>query len=118
PLAPQSDADRLRRSFLADGLLKAAISLPDGAFPYRPGYRTAVWVLTRTPEAERRGVMLLADVSARSLTARTLDALVEDAHIFRAAGWREDRRHTPRHGVILPVKVLNDRPGTAFTPQH
>ncbi|MFF4128336.1 hypothetical protein ACFYYP_32840 [Microbispora rosea] len=118
PLTPQSDADRLRRSFLADGLLKAAISLPDGAFPYRPGYRTAVWVLTRTPERERHGLALLADVSAQSLTEQALEALVEDVHIFRAAGWQEDRRHTPRHGVILPVKVLDDRPGTAFTPQH
>ncbi|WP_055481181.1 SAM-dependent DNA methyltransferase [Sphaerimonospora mesophila] len=118
PLAPQSDADRLRRSFLTDGLLKATISLPDGAFPYRPGYRTAVWVLSRTPEAERRGMVLLADLSARTLTQQTLDALVEDVHIFRSAGWREDSRHTPRHGVILPIKVLDSRPGTAFTPQH
>ncbi|WP_432923537.1 hypothetical protein ACQPZZ_26835 [Microbispora sp. CA-135349] len=118
PLTPQSDADRLRRSFLADGLLKAAVSLPDGAIPYRPGYRTAVWVLARTPEKERHGLVLLADLSAQSLTEQVLDALVEDVHIFRSAGWQEDRRHTPRHAVILPAKVLDDRPGTAFTPQH
>ncbi|MEU6411302.1 hypothetical protein [Microbispora sp. NPDC046933] len=118
PLAPQSDADRLRRSFLADGLLKAAVSLPDGAFRYRPGYRTAVWVLSRTPESERHGLILLADLSAQPLAEQTLDALVEDLHIFRAASWREDHRHTPRHAVILPAKVLDDRPGAAFTPQH
>lgn len=118
PLPPLSEADRLRRSFLAQDLLKAAISLPDGAYPYRPGYRTAVWVLARTPEAQRRGVILLVDLSGRPLDKRTLDALVEDVDIFRAAGWRADPRHAPRHGVIIPAKVLDNRPGTAFTPQH
>ncbi|MFG1866198.1 hypothetical protein [Microbispora bryophytorum] len=118
PLPPHGDADRLRRSFLTEGLLKTAVSLPEGAFPYRPGYRTAIWVLTRTPERERHGLVLLADLSARSLTEQALDALVEDVHIFRSAGWQDDRRHTPRHAVILPAKVLDDRPGTAFTPQH
>ncbi|WP_307827369.1 hypothetical protein [Planomonospora sp. ID82291] len=118
PLPAQGDADRLRRSFLTGGLLKAAIGLPDGAFPYRPGHRTAVWVLSRTPEAEQRGLVLLTDLSARPLDGRTLDALVEDVQIFRAAGWRADVRHAPRHGVVLPAKVLDDRPGAAFTPQH
>ncbi|GGO19477.1 type II restriction endonuclease subunit M [Microbispora rosea subsp. aerata] len=118
PLTPHSDADRLRRLFLSNGLLKAVVSLPDGAFPYRPGYRTAVWVLTRTPERERHGMVLLADLSSRPLIEQVLDSLVEDVHIFRSAGWRNDRRHTPRHAVILPAKVLDDRPGTAFTPQH
>ncbi|TLP63898.1 hypothetical protein [Microbispora triticiradicis] len=118
PLTPHSDADRLRRSFLTDGLLKAAISLPDGTFPYRPGYRTALWVLNRTPHKERHGLVLLADLSAQPLTEQTLDALVEDVQIFRSASWQEDRRHAPRHAVILPVKVLDERPGTAFTPQH
>ena len=118
PLTPHSDADRLRRSFLTEGLLKTAVSLPDGAFPYRPGYRTAIWVLTRTPQQEHHGLVLLADLSAQSLTEQALDALVEDVHIFRSSGWQDDRRHTPRHAVILPAKVLDDRPGTAFTPQH
>lgn len=118
PLPPHGTADRLRRSFLADGLLKAAISLPDGAFPYRPAYRTAIWILHRTPEDQRRGLVMLADLSARPLTEQTLDALVEDVQIWRAAGWQADRRHEPRHAAILPAIVLDEHHGTAFTPQH
>ncbi len=118
PLPPHGDVDRLRRSFLRDGLLKAAISLPDGAFPYRPGYRTAIWLLSRTPESERAGLVLLADYSASPLNEPVLDRLVDDIAIWRASGWRGDRRHRPRNAVIVPAKSLDDRPGAAFTPQH
>ncbi|MGW7258694.1 hypothetical protein [Streptomyces sp. NPDC054834] len=118
PLPRHGDADRLRRSFLRDGLLKAAVSLPDGAFPYRPGYRTAVWVLARTPAENRTGLVFLSDYSAQPLTDPVLDALAEDITIWRASGWRGDRRHEPRHAVIVPAKDLDDRPGAAFTTQH
>ncbi|MET9687505.1 hypothetical protein ABZY81_03385 [Streptomyces sp. NPDC006514] len=118
PLPRHGDADRLRRSFLDEGLLKAAISLPDGAFAYRPGYRTAVWILARTPEDERAGRVLLADYSAQPFTAPVLDTLSEDIAIWRASGWRGDRRHEPRHAAIVPAKELDDRPGSGFTPQH
>ncbi|MCW2904647.1 MAG: hypothetical protein JWO67_6912, partial [Streptosporangiaceae bacterium] len=104
--------------FLRDGLLKAAVSLPDGAFPYRPGYRTAVWVLARTPAEDRTGLILLSDYSAQPLTDPVLDALAEDIAIWRASGWRGDRRHEPRRAVIIPAKDLDDRPGAAFTTQH
>ncbi|MER5691155.1 hypothetical protein ACWDBO_05905 [Streptomyces mirabilis] len=117
-LPRHGEADRLRRSFLHEGLLKAAISLPDGAFAYRPGYRTAVWVLSRTAEAERAGRVLLSDFSAQPLTEPVLDALAEDIAIWRSSGWRGDRRHEPRHAVIVPAKDLDDRPGTAFTPHQ
>ncbi|MGW3667407.1 hypothetical protein [Streptomyces sp. NPDC005141] len=113
-----SEADRLRRSFLRNGLLKAAVSLPDGAFPYRPGYRTALWVLARTSAEHRTGLVLLADYSAQPLTDTVLDVLAEDIAIWRAAPWRGDRRHEPRHAVIVPAKDLDDRPGAAFTTQH
>lgn len=120
PLDPQHDADgdRLRRSFLAEGLLKAVISLPEGVYPSRPGHRTAIWVLSRTPRPERRGVLLLADLSSRPLTGQVLDALVEDVQIFRDRGWQEDPHHASRNAVIVPAKILYDLPGTAFTPQH
>ncbi|MEU7026531.1 hypothetical protein AB0A60_07515 [Streptomyces sp. NPDC046275] len=118
PLPRHGDADRLRRSFLDEGLLKAAISLPDGAFAYRPGYRTAVWILARTPEAERTGRVLLADYSAQPLTEPVLDVLAEDVAIWRASGWRGDRRHDLRHAAVVPAKDLDDRPGSPFTPQH
>lgn len=118
PLPGHGDADRLRRSFLDKGLLKAAISLPDGAFAYRPGYRSAVWILARTPEDERAGRVLLADYSAQPLTEPVLAVLAEDIAIWRASAWRGDRRHDPRHAAVVPAKELDDRPGSAFTPQH
>ncbi len=118
PLPRHGEANRLRRSFLQNGLLKAAISLPDGAYPYRPGYRTAVWVLARTPKEHRTGLILLADFSAKPLTEPVVDTLAEDIAIWRASRWRKDPRHAPRHAVIIPAKDLDDRPGAAFTPQH
>ncbi|MEU0147348.1 N-6 DNA methylase [Streptomyces sp. NPDC006288] len=118
PLPRHGDADRLRRSFLDEGLLKAAISLPDGAFAYRPGYRTAIWILARTPKEERTGRVLLADYSAQPLTEPVLNALAEDVTIWRASGWRGDRRHELRHAAVVLAKDLDDRPGSAFTAQH
>ncbi|MEV5526848.1 N-6 DNA methylase [Streptomyces prunicolor] len=117
-LPPRGEADRLRRSLLTSGLVKAVVNLPGGVMPYRPAYRTALWVLHRTPQEQRRGRVLLIDLSAQDLTHRTLDALCEDVHIWRTANWDDDGRHEPRHGVILPIQVLDDRPGIAFTPQH
>ncbi|MFE5936224.1 N-6 DNA methylase [Streptomyces sp. NPDC056470] len=118
PLPRHGDADRLRRSFLNEGLLKAAISLPDGAFAYRPGYRTAIWILARTPKEERAGRVLLADYSAQPLTEPVFDVLAEDIAIWRASEWRGDRRHELRHAAVVLAKDLDDRPGSGFTPQH
>ncbi|MFI1562318.1 hypothetical protein ACH4ZX_04495 [Streptomyces sp. NPDC020490] len=118
PLARHGDADRLRRSFLKPGLLKAAISLPDGAYAYRPGYRTAVWVLARVPEDQRTGLVLLADYSAQPLTGPVLDGLAEDIAIWRTSGWTPDPRHEPRHAAIVLGTHLDERPGAALTPQH
>ncbi|MGW4022060.1 hypothetical protein [Streptomyces sp. NPDC005009] len=118
PLSRHGDADRLRRSFLKPGLLKAAISLPDGAYAYRPGYRTAVWVLARVPEEQRTGLVLLADYSARPLTEPVLDALAEDVAIWRTSGWIPDPHHEPRHAAIVHGTDLDGRPGAAFTAQH
>ncbi|MBC2868892.1 hypothetical protein [Streptomyces mexicanus] len=118
PLARHGDADRLRRSFLAPGLLKAAISLPDGAYAYRPGYRTAAWLLARVPEEQRTGLVLLADYSAQPLTEPVLATLAEDIAIWRTSGWRHDPRHEPRHAAIVRGTDLDDRPGAPFTPQQ
>ncbi|MFK4146863.1 hypothetical protein [Streptomyces sp. NPDC004065] len=118
PLARHGDADRLRRSFLEPGLLKAAISLPDGAYAYRPGYRTAVWILARVPEEQRTGLVLLSDYSAQPLTAPVLDTLAEDIAIWRASGWTPDPRHEPRHAAVVRGTDLDDAPGAALTPQH
>ncbi|WP_405991130.1 hypothetical protein [Streptomyces sp. NBC_00986] len=118
PLPARGEADRLRRDFLEQHLLKAAISLPEGVLPFRPAHRTAIWVLHRTPEARRTGQVLLADLSSRTLTAQALETLAEDIDIFRDAGWRSDGRHEPRNAVIVPATTLTGAPGTAFTPQH
>ncbi|OIJ67900.1 hypothetical protein WN71_010730 [Streptomyces mangrovisoli] len=118
PLARHGAADRLRRSFLEPGLLKAAISLPDGAYAFRPGYRTAVWLLARVPEDKRTGLVLLADYSAQPLTEPVLDTLAEDIAIWRTSGWTPDPRHEPRHAAIVRGADLDGRPGAAFTPQH
>ncbi|MDX2591798.1 hypothetical protein PV343_05840 [Streptomyces sp. WI03-4A] len=118
PLARHGDADRLRRSFLKPGLLKAAISLPDGAYAYRPGYRTAIWVLARVREEQRTGLVLLADYSSQPLSEPVLDTLAEDIAIWRASGWTPDPRHEPRHAAIVRGTDLDDAPGAALTPQH
>jgi hypothetical protein len=117
-LPAHGEADGLRRSFLTEGLLKAAIGLPEGALPYRPGYRTAIWVLARTPLAERRGRVLLADLTSQPLSEAVMDDFVADLGIWRTAAWTEDPRHEPRRGVVIAAQDLNDTPGMAFTPQH
>lgn len=111
-------ADRLRRALLTSGLLKVVVNLSGGVMPYRPAYRTALWILSRTPETERHGRVLVADLAGQELTEESLAALAEDVHIWRAGGWADDGRHDPRHGVIYPVRVLAERPGVAFMPQH
>ena len=112
-LPKHGDADRLRRSFLSTGLLKAVVTLPGGVIPHRPAHRTAVWVLVRTPKADRRGLVLVTDHSARPLDQSTLDSIVDDVAIWRSAGWNHDPRHQPRDGGVLPASVLDD-PGAAF----
>ncbi|WP_369392728.1 hypothetical protein AB5J72_37985 [Streptomyces sp. CG1] len=118
PLPPRGEADRLRRSFLTKHLLKVVVGMPEGVFPSRPAHRTAIWVLHRTPDAQRTGLVMLTDLAAQPLTEPVLDALAEDVDIFRAAGWRTDGRHHPRHGIILNATALSENPGAAFTPQH
>ncbi|THV22098.1 N-6 DNA methylase [Glycomyces paridis] len=117
-LSLHGQADLLRRSFLTEGLLKAVVELPEGALPYRPGYRTAIWVLARTPREQRRGKILLIDLSAQPLTAPVLDDLADDLAIWRGAGWDTDPRHEPRQGAALPASVLAGLAGAAFSPRH
>ncbi|MER6111119.1 DNA methyltransferase family protein [Streptomyces hirsutus] len=116
PLRPHDWADRFRRDFLTNGLLKAVVALPGGVMPYRPGYRTALWVLARTPEQERRGRVLLADLSGQEMTERTLTGITEDIRRWRAGGWDDDVPSALQHGVVVPVERLNSRAGAALTP--
>ena len=49
-------------------MVEAIIRLPGGLVPFRPGYETALWVLTQARDSRWRGRVLLADVSDRELT--------------------------------------------------
>ncbi|MET9606632.1 hypothetical protein ABZZ17_16385 [Streptomyces sp. NPDC006512] len=117
PLRPHVEADRFRRGFLTNGLLKAVVALPGGVMPYRPGYRTALWVLARTPERDRRGRVLLADLSGQEMSGRTLAQLASDIRGWRAGGWDDDRPLALHHGVVVPIEELNSRAGAALTPR-
>ena len=44
-------------------MVEAVIRLPGGLVPFRPGYETALWVLTQARGSRWRGRVLLADVS-------------------------------------------------------
>ena len=114
PLEPHGRADRLRRRFLADGLLKATVALPDTVFGRLPGYRAAVWVLARTAPERRHGLVLVTDLSTRPLSRETVDSLVLDVGIWRDAGWTVDRRHEPRTGVVSTALSMVERPGSAL----
>ncbi|WP_210577663.1 hypothetical protein [Streptomyces sp. GESEQ-4] len=117
PLAAHGAADRLRRTFLTGGRLKAVVNLPGGVLPYYPGYRTALWVLSYDPGARRTGRVLTIDLSGRELTPAVLDALVEDVDVWRESGWRGDIAHDTRAGAILAVADLDRRPGFPLIPQ-
>ena len=68
-LPPFSAAARARADLLKADMVEAIIRLPGGLVPFRPGYETALWVLTQARQSRWRGRVLLADVSDRPLTA-------------------------------------------------
>jgi hypothetical protein len=106
---------RLRAELLRTGIVEAVINLPGGVSPYRPGYRSALWVLTRDPVRTARGYVLLADVSAEPLTDRVRERLAEDVLLWRAEGRRVDG-HDPRYGRVVPIAELAQRRGDPLTP--
>ena len=68
-------------------MVEAIIRLPGGLIPFRPGYETALWVLTQARDSRWRGRVLLADVSDRQLTHEVISDLVEDVITWRRDGY-------------------------------
>lgn len=112
---PGVDEAKLRSSLLRSGLLEAVVNLPGGVTPYRPGYRCALWVLTRDPIKAARGYVLLADISSEPLNERVRTRLAEDILLWRAEGHRFDG-HDPRYGRIVPLARLDEQLGGPLIP--
>ena len=86
-LPPYSAEERARADLLAGDMVEAIIRLPGGLVPFRPGYETALWVLTQARDSRWRGRVLLADVSDRELTHEVISDLVEDVVTWRRDGY-------------------------------
>ncbi|CAL9502254.1 hypothetical protein SUDANB145_03445 [Streptomyces sp. enrichment culture] len=111
-----TEASRLRSALLRANLVESVIALPGGVLPFRPGYRPALWTLTRGPVREAEGKVLLADVSADQLTADVRMRLAEDVLLWRAEGFRKLDGHDPRYGRVVPVADLDRAFGGPLTP--
>ncbi|MGH3170653.1 MAG: hypothetical protein ACRDN0_32850, partial [Trebonia sp.] len=83
---PSGPAARRAEMLKAD-MVEAVIRLPGGCVPFRPGYETALWVLTQARGSEWKGRVLLADVSDRSLTADVVRDLTDDVVTWRRDGF-------------------------------
>lgn len=109
------DEAKLRATLLRSGILEAVVTLPGGVTPYRPGYRCALWVLTRNPVRAARGYVLLADISSEPLSERVRTRLAEDVLLWRAEGRRLDG-HDPRYGRIMSIAQLDEQLGGPLIP--
>ncbi|MFH7595094.1 hypothetical protein WDV06_08285 [Streptomyces racemochromogenes] len=113
---PGTEESKLRSALLRSNVVEAVLMLPAGALPYRPGYRPAVWVLTRGPVPAAEGNVLLADVSSEALTEHVRVRLTEDVLLWRAEGFRALDGHDPRYGRIARVADLDRAFGGPLTP--
>lgn len=89
-----------RADLLKADMVEAVIRLPGGCLPFRPGYETALWVLTQASGSRWSGRVLLADVSGRTLTADVVRDLAEDV-----VTWRRDGYSPGAHGRVYGVQV-------------
>lgn len=108
-LPPYSVAERARASLLKDGMVESVIKLPGGLVSFRPGYETALWVLSSARESPWRGRVLLADVSDRELTGEVVSALADDVVTWRREGYHPDA-HTRKFGTQVLVSELVESP--------
>ncbi|WP_157254919.1 hypothetical protein [Nonomuraea typhae] len=106
---------RFRSALIRSGIVEAAIALPGGVIPHRPGYRAALWVMTRDPIEAARGRVLVCDISAEALTQRVRAQLAEDILLWRAEGHRADG-HDPRYGLAVPIATIDADFGGPLTP--
>ncbi len=116
-LPPHQSAVRRRNELLATGLVEAVVQLPGGVVPFRPGYRSALWVLRREEPSPWRGRVLLADVTDRPLTADVVDHLVLDIVTWRREGYRPEyhRRGLATQARIADLLTAPGRPPVALT---
>ncbi|WP_285776495.1 N-6 DNA methylase [Microtetraspora sp. NBRC 13810] len=108
-LKPFSAEERRRADLLKTGMVEAVIRLPGGLVPYRPGYQTAIWVLSAEPDPRWQRRVLLADVSEHSLTADVVDALIEDVVTWRRPGFMP-QEHARRFAVQVSIDDLTATP--------
>jgi hypothetical protein len=108
-LPPYSSEERVRARLLASDMVEAVIQLPGGLLPFRPGYETALWVLTQARDSRWRGRVLLADVSDRELTHQVISDLVEDVVTWRREGYVPGA-HRRVFGQQVAVRDLIDPP--------
>ncbi|MFE4797679.1 hypothetical protein ACFRFL_21855 [Streptomyces sp. NPDC056708] len=111
-----TEESRLRSELLRSNIVEAVISLPGGVLPFRPGYRPALWVLTRGQVPATEGKVLLADISAHPLTEDVRTRLAEDVLLWRAEGFRALDGHDPRYGRAADVAALDHAFGGPLTP--
>lgn len=101
---PSGPAAR-RADLLKADMVEAVIRLPGGCVPYRPGYETALWILTQARGSRWSGRVLLADVSDRPLTADMVLDLAEDVVTWRRDGY-VPAAHQRMYGVQVDVSSL------------
>lgn len=114
-LRPYSTEERLRAKLLADGMVEAILRLPGGMVPARPGYETALWVLTANPKPSTRGWVLLGDISDRALSTEVTQACVTDVVTWHRDGY-QPTAHSRRHFIQVSVQDLVEHPHP-LTPQ-
>ncbi|MFE4423885.1 hypothetical protein [Streptomyces sp. NPDC056817] len=111
-----TEASQLRSALLRGNVVESVIALPGGVLPFRPGYRPALWTLTRGPVPEAEGKVLLADISSEQLTAGVRARLAEDVLLWRAEGFRKLGGHDPSYGRAVPIAALEQTFGGPLTP--
>ncbi|MFD8703776.1 hypothetical protein ACFV1W_14320 [Kitasatospora sp. NPDC059648] len=113
---PGTAESQLRSALLRSKVVEAVVALPGGVLPYRPGYRAALWVLTRGQVSTAEGNVLLADISAEPLSEAVRMRLAEDILLWRAEGFRALDGHDPRYGRAVRVVELDRAFGGPLTP--
>jgi hypothetical protein len=108
-LPPFSAAARARADLIKGDMVEAIIRLPGGLMPFRPGYETALWVMTQARGSQWRGRVLLADVSDRPLSGEIVRDLAEDVITWRRDGYVPGA-HRRVFGVQAEIGSLVDPP--------
>jgi hypothetical protein len=113
-LPPFSTAARARADLLKGDMVEAIVRLPGGLVPFRPGYETALWVLTQARQSRWRGRVLIVDVSDRLLTADVVRDVAEDVVTWRRDGYLP-QAHRRTFGVQVEISSLVDPPRPLMT---